>query len=274
MPTYRGRRFTDASLLGLARIGTLRQIALYNTAVTDDGLVAFAAKAKKLSGFHMSNAGLTDRGMAAILASCPITNLQIHDAIGVTDASAPAIANHGDISELYLNGTSITDESAKHFTTMSKVWSFCANGTRISDRGLRHLGAMPALKLLSLDRTRVRGSGLRELAHVDGLDLYLADCRLTDEDIGVSLPQMAMLKLLSLSRTDVTDRGLEAIGMCRRLSDFRLDDTGISDATIELLVDLPALEVLYVRRTSVSQEMIARLTAQKPDFTIYSDFDD
>src|SRR5688572_20448087 len=94
MPTYRGRRFTDASLLGLAKIETIRQIALYDTSVTDDGLIAFAARAKRLTGLHMSSSRLSDRGLSAILSECPIANLQIHDAAGVTDAVAPRIAEH------------------------------------------------------------------------------------------------------------------------------------------------------------------------------------
>jgi hypothetical protein len=273
MPTFRGKRFTDDSLLGLARVETIKGIALYNTAVTDDGFVAFAERAKKLTTFHASSSNLTDKGLGAILAHCPIANLQIHDAIGVTDSCAKAIAEHSDITELYLNGTNIGDVAAKHLSKMPNVWSFCANGTRIGDRGLGCLGAMPKLTLLSLNRTRVRGSGLRELAEIDNLNVYLEDCRISDDGIGESLPHMSRLRRFSLSQTDVTDRGLEAIGTCRQLEDLRLDDTGITDVTIELLEDLPSLEVLYVRRTGASQKLLERL-ARKRDLTIYSDFDD
>lgn len=274
MPTYRGKRFTDASLLGLARIETIRHITLSDTSVTDDGLIAFAARAKRLAGLHMVSSRLTDRGLSAILVACPIANLQIHDAAGVTDAVAARIAEHTEITELYLNGTSIGDRGVKEFEGMPSVWSFCANGSRISDAGLGSLGRMPALSLISLNATRIRGHGLQELSMLEGLNIYLEDCRVSDEGAALSLPRMTRMRRLSLSRTDVTDEGLESVGACQRLEDLRLSDTGITDATLELLADLPELQVLYVERTGVTADGIAQLKAVKDDLLVYSDFRD
>lgn len=274
MPTYRGKRFTDASLLGLARIETIRQLALYDTAVTDDGLIAFAARAKRLTHLHMSSARLTDRGLTAILNACPISNLQIDDAKGVTDAVGSLIAEHVETNELCLNGTSIGDQTAKAIEGMPNLWSFCADGTRITDAGLASLGRMPELSNVSLEGTKVRGRGLQHLAALEGLYIYLQDCRVSDDEIGASLPHMTRMRLLSLSGTDVTDRGLESIGACRRLEDLRLSDTGITNATLELLNDLPELQTLYVDGTRVTADRLSRLKLVKDDLTIYSSFDE
>jgi len=274
MPTYRGKRFTDASLLGLAKIETIRQIALYDTAVTDDGLVAFAARAKRLSGLHTSSARLTDRGLSAILSACPIANLQIHDAHGVTDEVAPLIARHTEITELYLNGTSIGDNTAKAIEGMPNVWSFCAGGTRVTDAGLASLGRMPKLSLISLNSTKVRGHGLRNLSGLEGLNIYLEDCRVSDDGAAASLPLLKQMRLLSLSKTDITDQGLESVGACRRLEDLRLSDTGITDVTLDLLAEMPALQMLYVERTGVTADRVSRLKTVKDDLTVYSSFRD
>jgi len=271
MPTCRGKRFTDASLLGLARIETIRHMALYDTAVTDDGVAAFAGRARRLTSFHMSSRLLTDRGLGAALANCPITNLQIHDAAGVTDASVPAIAAHEGVQELYLNGTSITDAAAERLAGMPALWSFCADGTRLTDAALRHVGTMPELRLLSLCRTGVRGHGLRELAHIDGLDVYLDDCRVGDNGLHASLGAMTRLRRISLSGTDVTDAALAAVGACRELEDLRLNDTGVTDATVERLLELPGLDTVYLERTGATREGLARLRAAKPDLTVYAD---
>lgn len=272
MPTYRGRRFTDSSLLGLAKIETIRQIALYDTAVTDEGLIAFAARAKRLTALHMSSSRLTDRGLSVILSACPIAGLQIHDAQGVTDEIAPLIAQHSEITELYLNGTSIGDDTAKAIEGMPNIWSFCANDTRITDAGLAHLGRMPGLNLISLKSTKVRGHGLQHLSGLDSLNIYLEDCRVCDDGAAESLPVMAQMGLLSLSRTDVTDRGLESIGACRQLEDLRLNDTAITDVTLELLKDMPVLETLYVERTGVTADGVSRLKTLKDGLTVYSGF--
>lgn len=274
MPTYRGKRFTDSSLLGLAKIETIRQLALYNTAVTDDGLVAFAERAKRLSGFHMSSLNVTDRGICAILKSCPIANLQLHDAQGVTDAVGPLIASHPDIGELYLDGTSIGDETAKAIEAMPNIWSFHADGTRISDSGLVSLGRMPELKLISLNSTRVKGNGLRHLSELEGLDIYLEDCRVCDEGAASSLPYMTRMRRLSLEKTDVTDEGLEGIGACRRLEYLRLSDTGITDITLDRIAELPNLESLSVDGTGVSRDRVARLKAARDEMSIHSNFND
>jgi internalin A len=274
MPTYRGKRFTDASLLGLAKIETIRQLALYDTAVTDDGLVAFAARAKRLTGFHMSSSSVTDRGVCEILKSCPIANLQLHDAIGVTDAVGPLIASHPEIRELYLNGTSIGNKTAKAIEAMPNIWSFCAKGSRISDAGLASLGQMPKLSLVSLNSTLVKGHGLRHLSNLEGLHIYLDDCKICDEGTASSLSQMTRMRLLSLEKNDVTDEGLEGIGACRRLEDLRLNDTGITDRTLDRIADLPNLEALRVSGTGVTRDRVARLMAASNEIRIGSDFAD
>lgn len=274
MPTYRGKRFTDASLLGLAKIETIRQIVLYDTLVTDDGLIAFAVKAKRLMGLHISSSRLTDKGLTAILGACPIANLQIHKATGVTDAVAVRIAEHPEITELYLNGTNIGDRGVKALEGMPNVWSFCADGSRISDAGLASLSKMPSLRLISLNTTRVRGHGLQELKGVEGLNIYLEDCRISDAGAAVSIRHMARMKLLSLSGTDVTDKGLESVGACRRLEDLRLNDTGITNDTLDLLEGLPELQSLYVERTGVTADRVASIKVTKEGLTVYSDFPD
>lgn len=274
MPTFRGKRFTDASLLGLANIETIRRIALYDTAVTDDGLVAFAARAKRLAGLHMSSTMLTDRGLSAILGECPITNLQIHNADGVTDKVAPLIARHAEIFELYLNATSIGDDTAKTIEEMPNVWSFCADGTRVSDAGLASLGRMPKLSLINLNSTKVRGYGLQHLSGLDGLSIYLDDCRVCDDGAAESLPLMERMRVLSLSKTDITDDGLGSVGACRRLEDLRLSDTGVTDLTLDILAEVPTLETLYIQRTGVTADGISRLKTVKDDLTVYTSFPD
>lgn len=274
MPTYRGRRFTDASLLGLAKIETIRQIALYDTAVSDDGLIEFSRRAKRLNGFHMSSKALSDEGLAAILTACPITNLQIHDARGVTDAVAPLIAKHTNIMELYLNGTSIGDATAEALEKMPNVWSFCANGTHITDVGLASLGRMPELSLVCLKSTRIRGHGLRHLSALDGLDIYLEECPVSDDGLALSLPSLTNVRGLSLSKTGLSDVGLTSIGCCRRLESLSLDDTTVTDKTLEPLAELTELASLSVRRTKVTARAVAKLQASNGDLSICSDFDE
>jgi len=274
MPTYRGRRFTDASLLGLAKIETIRQIALYDTAVTDDGLIEFARLAKRLNGFHMSSKALSDQGLSAILTACPITNLQIDDARGVTDAVAPLIAKHTDIMELYLNGTSIGDATAEDLEKMPNVWSFCANGTHITDVGLASLGRMPELSLVCLKSTRIRGHGLRHLSALDGLDIYLEECPVSDDGLALSLPSLTNLRGLQLSKTNVGDKGLASIDRCNCLESLSLDDTTITDETLELLAGLPELASLSIKGTKVTARAVSHLQVANSDLSIYSDFDD
>jgi Leucine-rich repeat (LRR) protein len=141
----------------------------------------------------------------------------------------------------------------------------------MSDRGLEALANMPKLSLLMLEGTKVRGSGIKHLAGLEGLNLYLEDCRLDDAAVSESLPKLRDLRLLSLSRTDITDRGVASIGGCMGLEDLRLSDTGITDKTLDLVQDLPSLQTLYVERTAVTAERIARLKVSKDLVFLYSD---
>lgn len=272
MPTIRGKRFTDESLLGLANIETIRSLALYNTAVTDDGLAQFARRATRLASFHISSERMTDRGLLAILKHTSLSSLQVHDAAEVTDACAAAIAAHTGLRELYLDGTGITDEGVQQLLPLTELWSFSADDTLITDRGLEYLGRLPNLGLLTLNNTRVRGTGLAWLADLDDLNLYLEDCRLADDAIAEGLPRLTLLRLLSLSKTDIGDHALAGIGACRRLENLRLAHTRITDATLDLLEDLPALETLYVEGTAVTRDRLERFSVRKDDVCIYSDY--
>ncbi len=271
MPTFRGKRFTNASLMGLAHIDTMRSIALYETAVTDDGLVAFAQRARRLKQFHISSMHLTDRGLGAILRHCPIENLHVHDAVGVTDASAALIAPHDLITELYLNGSSITDAATQYLVGLGRMWSFCARDSAIGDKGLTQLGRLPALKLIDLSRSNICGDGLQSLRGLENLDIFLEGCPITDNELASSLSKMSRLRGLSISYADISDLGLTDIQSCVNLLDIRLDCTAISDATVERLAEMPHLEVIYLRGTRVSREAIELLWQRIPDIHVYSD---
>ena len=110
------------------------------------------------------------------------------------------------------------------------------------------------------------------LSSVEGLHLYMEDCRVSDEGAACSLSRMTRMRLLSLSGTDVTDQGLESIGACRRLEDLRLNDTGVTDATLDVLEELPHLETLYVERTGVTPDRVSRLKLAKDSLTVYAGF--
>lgn len=133
---------------------------------------------------------------------------------------------------------------------------------------------MSELSLVSVKSTRVRGQGLRHLSALDGLDIYLEECPVSDDGLALSLPSLTNVRGLSLSKTGLGDVGLTSIRSCRRLESLALDDTTITDKTLGPLAELPALASLSVRGTKVTARGVAVLQAANGDLSICSDFDE
>jgi hypothetical protein len=70
--------------------------------------------------------------------------------------------------------------------------------------------------------------------------------------------------VLDMGNPDVTDDTLEVLEGCDRLRELTLSDTRISDAGLELLAKLPALESLRIARTGVTADGVRRLLEAAP----------
>lgn len=270
MKEVRGKRFGDESLAGLLRSQKkLTQLALYNTAVTDAGF-RLIEQAHDLTELDVTSDVLGNVVLEVASRLPKLRSLQLGGMSRIDDNGLEHLRGLSDLTELYLNGTSITDRGLMCLAEMKNLWSLDLSGTTITDGGLGIIAALPALKLLTIESTPINGVGLACLKNAERLDVYASRAQLTDDGLSRSLMSLEKLYRLDISKTPISDTGLITVTACRNLEDLRISDTRVTDAILDVLADLPCLESLYVEGTRVTPTALTKLLSRKPGLTVYS----
>jgi hypothetical protein len=128
---------TDADLVALQRVPSLRTLNLHGTSISDAGL-AYVSGLTGLLVLHLSDTAVTDAGLQHLKR---LTNLR----------------------ELGLANTKITDEGLIALRGLSNLQILALSGTHISDRGLQNLKGLSNLKQVFLSHTSVTAAGIQEL---------------------------------------------------------------------------------------------------------------
>ena len=129
---------TDADLAILAdNLGSLENLSLNSTAVTDDGL-RHLNKLKNLEAVYLTNTRITDAGIAHL-------------------------RNLPKLWHLHILRTSITDVGVTYLGKMSKLRHLNVSHTAITDNCLEHLAHLTALDWLSIHNTQITDEGVEKL---------------------------------------------------------------------------------------------------------------
>ena len=128
-------------LTGLTNLGSLSQLDISNTGVTDKGVKALAAS-PDLKVLNIGETGVTDKGVIALAAAAPnLQTLNLHDT-GVTDEGVKALAANPNLKVLDIRDT------------------------RVTDKGIIALAANPNLKVLNIgDCREVTDEGVKALVN-------------------------------------------------------------------------------------------------------------
>ncbi|QDU38213.1 Leucine Rich repeats (2 copies) [Maioricimonas rarisocia] len=178
------------------------------------------------------------------------------------DRGVDAIGVSRDLSELYLDNCGISNASLNVIGGLSHLWSVSLCSNRIGDQGVKRVGALKQLRLLQLNCTDVTGAGLACLSDVKRMYLHMNGCPVDDSGIGECLRALPSLGLLALNDTRVTDAAMQGIASLALLEDLRLEGTAVTDEGVLSLLQHPSLCRVYLRRTNVSQAVIARLRSE------------
>jgi internalin A len=268
MTELRGKRIDDRRLAAMKNLSSLQVLHLHNTVITDAGF-ALLAQAVNLCELAISSQFITDQSMEVLCTLPRLQSLLIHDAPFITDAGVGFLRKRKELSELYLKGTHVSDRGVPSWTHLEGLWSLGLDKTLVTDRGVATLAPMRKLGLLNLSDTAVGGHGLCSLPVENPIDIYLANCPVTDEAVLAFSRHLVNLNRLSLFGTLVTDRCLPVLAELSGIQRLRLSQTTVTDAGMESLLAHPSLQTLEVCDTEVSEEMKQRLIEASPhDLTV------
>jgi Leucine-rich repeat (LRR) protein len=260
-----GSLLTDDDVARMAALEHLRVLQIFDCRMLDDLAAKALTDRGTLEVLAITNAGLTDDGVKAIVAQCPrLVELDLSSNTNLTGASLRAIADLGHLERLTLVQTRLNDLATRRLARLEGLRALDLRGNmEAGDLTLEVAGGLPKLAAFKHRSTVVTDAGVAGLAASTTLrSLLLQDFAITDAS-GPHLARLAGLESLEIFRCQGfgTDGVLALAGLpLTRLTLRDLPD--VRDPALEVLRDLPKLQRLYLHELpSVGDDGLARLAS-------------
>jgi len=283
-----GSWITDADLRRLESFNRLRSLNLTRTKITDVGM-EHLAKLTSVTDLNLYFAEyITEDGIAHLKGWTSLERLNLHGT-KVTSKVFPILARLTALKSLDLGSTQIDDEGFEELAGLPRLEELAIGANRLTGSCLPLLKPLAQLRRLDVGGIQRVDSGLwgvaltdynlARLAALTQLEsLTLSGANLSDR--GVDRPGQAEairgelrdlsplaglvnLRMLDLSNTPVTASALTVLASMPRLHELRLGLTPhITDASVEKLLAMKQVKVLYVGSSGISADGLARLRAE------------
>ena len=192
-----------------------------------------------------------------------VISISIHSQ-SFTDNDLKMLAFFSELKYLDVAETQVSEDGLKVLGNLRKLEGVDLSiNPRVTDSSLTVLQDLPEIKMLSLRNTGVSDNALAQLADVPQLErLYVSSRYITDEGMK-HLGSIKNLKQLDLGG-NIAGLEFEYLTSLTQLEELSLDNTRITDRSIEGLSKLKQLRVLNVKRTDMSNSGVAALRTSLP----------
>ena len=289
---------SDDDLELIARLEHVERINLAYTWISDLGMERLKPlrNVRELNLYYCDY--ITDGGVIPLKGWTKLESLNL-EGTDVTSRSFEHIANLENLRVLHVGHSRVEDEGFENLAPLAKLEEIGFGGNKMSGRALPLLKMLPSLRRVTIGGLQRTDSGLwtvdltdfnldrvAELTDLEELDLH--DSKIGDRGLA-RLEGLENLRRLDLSGTEVGGAGAPALAKFRNLEALRLwrceragDDvaatvsklpkletldlaeSGLTDAGLETLGDMPALRRLYVGETKVTGKAVERFRKANP----------
>lgn len=214
---------SDNQMLGLALAGE----------VDIRTLESCAQSIGSLNSMDLSTATYSPNLLAAILKLTKLIELRL-DFLSLTSQDFVNLNECPSLQTIWLTGTSTKDDFLPLLKGLGALENIVLKGTVVSDQGMAALAALPCLKILHLPAS-------------------------TGDHGAATLAQSPSLADLDISYSAVTAQGIEALTALKSLHTLYVNDTGLADEAANHFKNMPALKVLFLNGTKVSDKCLDQL---------------
>jgi internalin A len=273
----------DVMVNHVANLGTVKNLTIFNTDVSDVGLRAIPHPAAIVS-LNLGFTGISDESLKFISENCPnLTTLELRATL-ISDDGIVHLAQLEKLETLSLRECRLTDEMIPHLLKIKSLVQVDLQYTSLTPDGHELLKSHPQLKRIrTFAAIQYPASPKYPRKGVDSTlsraNRYQLEQKKIPEQnrrIPVEAPAIDFVQKaggnaygnLHITRVDLTgakvdDDSVKSLYPFRMLSTLQLSNTGISDLFSRHVAGFRHLEVLQVSKTAVSDETvreIARLT--------------
>lgn len=242
---------SPASAYSLAGMQQMSMLDVAGTAIDDNFLAAL--KRPGMRYLNLSQTAVTAAGIEKVpalfphlqrldLMGLPFKDDHMMDLIGVANREAFTKLVSENRAGLLTGIFSKRKPLDAEVKGLAELEDLNLAGTNITDRSILMLSALRNVKLLDLSFNALTVEGLRDLERMPWLEALSINGTVMDDATLGSLPPR--LRILAIEQTPVTDAGLQKIAK------------------------LPALEVVYLQKTKVTVAGLTALQKERPKLRI------
>ncbi|WP_162659943.1 leucine-rich repeat domain-containing protein [Tuwongella immobilis] len=298
-------KITEAGLSEIAKLTQLTHLSLVavvdrNDNALGDGIAVLAAlprlESLDVSITRLSDAGLaklgtfpalkvlkcqeiaiTGKGFAGLTKLKNLTELDVGQVGGMTDAYLTPIGNLSNLTKLDLSGTNLGENAMKaigkctkltdlklgvqlngrlmqELSGLTQLTTLSVNGTEQGDELIPIIARFPNLKSLTLTFVNVSDRGVAALANARSLEVCKIDeCELTDASLA-TFAKLPNLTELSITGAILGDNGVSALASAPKLTRLTLRGKALSDAAEPALSRLTQLKQLKIGGPKVTEK--------------------
>jgi internalin A len=261
------------------RAGHITGVDLRSSWVTDSDLPQLV-DLPHLTHLDLSLTRITDHGLQQLKNAPGIVDLNLYYAEQITDEGMAAVRGWKKLERLNLRGTKITDTTLEHLANVTTLESLDAGFAQITDVGLDRLTPLLNLKELVIGGNKLTDAGLQSLRQFPGLtSLSMGGSQRTDSGLwSISLTESGLdavitlkeLRELRLDGMPVSARWLEKLKALSKLERLSLQGCKrLGDDATPLLASWPALRLLDLQGTAMTEKGLAELRRSKPKTRIF-----
>jgi internalin A len=156
-----GFRDVPATLDALGPLNKLRELSLYNTAVTDADLERLRGL-PELGTLNLSATKITDAGLATLQSLPNLHSLSLNST-QISNAGLRYLKTMPNLTDLMLYQTRVTDEGIAELKSFPSLHKLTLGNSAITDKGIVQLTGMRQLRELTVLSSKVTNSALEEL---------------------------------------------------------------------------------------------------------------
>ena len=251
-------KVTDAGLVRLKGLTSLKELYLSTTEATDAGLEHLKGLTS-LETLYLADTQVTDAGLVHLKG---LTNLQtlILDGTETTDAGLAHLKGLTSLETLYLEDTKVTDAGLVDLKGLSSLRTL-GLGPQVTESGVEDLqSALPKCAIHQLEREAVAS-----IEKSGGTGNFSKATQPTKESQAAAVAAIKALggrvtfdekepseSVVGLSGNKVTDAGLVPLKGLMSLRKLYLMDTLVTDAVLDHLKEMTGLQGLELLRTKVT----------------------
>lgn len=246
----------DAGITTLHKNGVIYRLTsldISSTKVTDRS-GSLLRSAMQLESLDIGGTRLGNRGVAAVTGMTRLRFLSLRR-LTFEEFHLVGLRNLKAMRHLDLGETGVTSDVAPYLDSMAELSELYLDVTSIEDDAVVTIAARhPDLRVLHLDDNALGAPAARALASLTSLtELTLGETELPEEQVAIILAALPRLEILDLSSLRMTDTIAPSIAHLVHLHTLDLSKNEISDAGLSALQPLVRLRVLGLQSTRVTR---------------------